>query len=117
MSQQKELPSDTIVEPSKEVISQPPKEQSEMQLHTPTKEEAGLQTPSSDSDSRESDDYSLSDVGSGYDRDSNECTEFCIELVSCFGVLDACCPSSGEGFFTTCATFCGNILFSCCKCA
>ncbi|KAK6464128.1 hypothetical protein DFJ63DRAFT_61065 [Scheffersomyces coipomensis] len=56
------------------------------------------------------------DAHSGYERESNECTEFCIEFFTCFGLFNACCPANGEGCITTSATFCGNILFACCKC-
>ncbi|KAF6069986.1 hypothetical protein FOB64_002684 [Candida albicans] len=52
---------------------------------------------------------------SGYQRESNECTEFCIECCTCFGVLN-CCPNNGEGCVTNMATFIGNMLFACCKC-
>lgn len=57
----------------------------------------------------------FSDGASGYRRDSNECTEFCIDCFLCFGTFDECCPSSGEGCLTTTATLVGNILFVCCK--
>ncbi|KAK6203490.1 uncharacterized protein RJT21DRAFT_113388 [Scheffersomyces amazonensis] len=59
---------------------------------------------------------SLDDNHSGYERHANECTEFCIELFTCFGLFNACCPANGEGCLTSTATFCGNILFACCKC-
>ena len=52
---------------------------------------------------------------SGYQREHNECTEFCIELFTCFGVVD-CCPKNGEGCVTSVATWLGNLVFSCCKC-
>lgn len=58
----------------------------------------------------------VSEVGSGYNRDENECTEFCMDFLSCFGLFDTCCPANGEGYLTTAATFCGNILVGCCKC-
>ncbi|RLV83240.1 hypothetical protein JA9_003035 [Meyerozyma sp. JA9] len=45
----------------------------------------------------------------------NECTEFCVECSACFGLFDSCCPADEEGCLTTAATFCGNILFGCCK--
>lgn len=57
----------------------------------------------------------FSDGASGYRRETNECTEFCIDCFLCFGTFDECCPSSGEGCLTTAATFVGNILFGCCK--
>lgn len=71
------------------------------------------------SDSSDDDRSSYSGISlthSGYDRDSNECTEFCTECVTCFGMFSACCPSSGEGCLTSTAVFFGNILFGCCKC-
>lgn len=52
---------------------------------------------------------------SGYQREHNECTEFCVECCTCFGVV-SCCSRSGEGCITTMATFIGNMLFACCKC-
>lgn len=57
----------------------------------------------------------VSEVGSGYVNDTNDCTDFCMDFLVCFGLLDTCCPSDGEGYVTTAAAFCGNILFSCCK--
>lgn len=60
--------------------------------------------------------FTISEAGSGYQRDTNECTEFCLEFFTCFGLCDACCPSNGEGCVTSVATFCGNLFFSCCKC-
>lgn len=71
---------------------------------------------SSVSSSDDSSSITVSETGSGYQRDNNECTEFCIELAMCFGMFEACCPSDGEGCLTSTATFCGNILFACCKC-
>lgn len=72
---------------------------------------------SSSSASRTSEDTDESDLSlySGYDREGNECTEFCIELFTCFGVVD-CYPKSGAGCLTTTATFVGNLVFGCCKC-
>lgn len=69
--------------------------------------------------SSDDDRSSLSDFSqapSGYERETNECTEFCMECVTCFGMFSTCCPSSGEGCLTSTAVFCGNILFGCCKC-
>lgn len=60
--------------------------------------------------------YTLSEVGSGYDQDTNECSEFCLDFCACFGLLDACCPADEEGCVTSCAIFLGNVLFSCCTC-
>lgn len=54
---------------------------------------------------------------SGYERDSNECTEFCIDLIGCFGLFDSCCPSTGEGFVTNVGIFCANIMLKCVKCS
>ncbi|KAK6454844.1 uncharacterized protein RJT20DRAFT_129465 [Scheffersomyces xylosifermentans] len=67
-----------------------------------------------DTDSDSSSDQS--DAASGYERESNECTEFCIECCSCFGLFAGCCPADSDSCVTTVATFCGNILMSCCKC-
>ncbi|CAK7893911.1 hypothetical protein CAAN1_02S08438 [[Candida] anglica] len=102
----------TPIEEPEEYIRDAPKPQEEMQLTTPTKEENTSDSSDSDSTSNQT----LSEVGSGYERDNNECAEFCIEFASCFGLFDSCCPSDGEGCLTSTATFCGNILFSCCKC-
>lgn len=125
-----ELPENQIDEPTKAVISEAPSPQSEMKLFSPTKEEQDnnnndndnsnsnsntSNTPSSSSQVSD-DEESVSEVGSGFQRDQNECTEFCIEFLSCFGLCETCCPSSGEGFLTTCATICGNVLVGCCKC-
>lgn len=52
---------------------------------------------------------------SGRIEPENECSEFCVECSSCFGLFDSCCPADEEGCLTTAATFCGNILFGCCK--
>lgn len=58
----------------------------------------------------------FNDDASGYQRDSNECTEFCMDLFICFGACDACCPLSGEGCLSSLAAFVGNLCFACCKC-
>lgn len=106
-----------IAEPEN-VISEAPVPQSEMKLHTPSPEDQNKLNPrsSSSQSSDDSDFQSVSEVGSGFAREQNECTEFCIELFSCFGLCETCCPSSGEGCLTTCATIFGNILVGCCKC-
>lgn len=57
-----------------------------------------------------------SDLGSGYDRDNNECTEFCTDLFMCFGACDACCPASGEGCLSSFAAFVGGLCVACCRC-
>ncbi|ODV65716.1 hypothetical protein HYPBUDRAFT_153890 [Hyphopichia burtonii NRRL Y-1933] len=78
-----------------------------------------LQNPkerASNDDSLSDDHSSVSYANSGYQRDSNDCTEFCIEFMTCFGLLAACCPNDGEGCLTNAATICGNILVGCCKC-
>ncbi|CCE79644.1 Piso0_001725 [Millerozyma farinosa CBS 7064] len=59
---------------------------------------------------------SVSEQGSGYERQANECTEFCTDFLSCFGLFDACCPASGEGYLANFATCCGTVLMSCAKC-
>lgn len=56
------------------------------------------------------------DNESGYQRESHECTEFCIDFFMCFGACDACCPLNGEGFFSSAAAFCANICVSMRKC-
>lgn len=56
------------------------------------------------------------DNESGYHRESNECTEFCMDFFMCFGACDSCCPLSGEGFFSGAAAFCGNLCISLRKC-
>lgn len=58
----------------------------------------------------------VTDNASGYQRDTNECTEFCIDLFNCFGACDACCPLTGEGCLSTTAAFLGNICVGCIKC-
>ncbi|CAH6721406.1 hypothetical protein CLIB1444_06S01442 [[Candida] jaroonii] len=60
--------------------------------------------------------YSISEAGSGYDRDENECTEFCLDFCTCFGLFDNCCPTDSDGCVTSTAVFIGNILFACCRC-
>lgn len=60
--------------------------------------------------------YSMSEAGSGYDRDENECTEFCLDFCTCFGLFDNCCPTDSDGCVTSTAVFIGNILFACCRC-
>ncbi|SGZ55064.1 CIC11C00000004534 [Sungouiella intermedia] len=57
-----------------------------------------------------------SDNESGYQRESNECTEFCMDFFICFGACDACCPASGEGCLSSFAAFVGGLCFACCKC-
>lgn len=56
------------------------------------------------------------DNESGYKRESNECTEFFVDLFTCFGLLGDCCPLSGEGCLTNTGIFIGNLCVSCCKC-
>lgn len=56
------------------------------------------------------------DDASGYHRESNECTEFCVDLLTCFGLLGDCCPLTGEGCLTNTGTFIGNLCVGCCKC-
>lgn len=53
---------------------------------------------------------SFIDQNSGYERNVNECTEFCIDLITCFGLFDACCPSTGQGFVADVATFFSVVL-------
>ncbi len=93
----------------KPVVDLPPQPQPEMRLTSPTAEERRSSESSSSSESGD-------DNQSGYAGDQNECTEFCADFVTCFGMFEACCPSSGEGCLTTCATICGNVLLSCCRC-
>lgn len=83
----------------------------EQQKPDPTRSNSSLSS-SSESDDEASSHFTAQ---SGYHREHNECTEFCIECSSCFGVVN-CCPKSGEGCITTMATFIGNMLFACCKC-
>ncbi|GEQ72027.1 hypothetical protein JCM33374_g5713 [Metschnikowia sp. JCM 33374] len=56
------------------------------------------------------------DDASGYQRETNECSEFCIDLFSCFGACDVCCPSTGEGCLSTTAAFLGGLCVGCLKC-
>ncbi|ODV81733.1 glycoside hydrolase family 17 protein [Suhomyces tanzawaensis NRRL Y-17324] len=81
-----------------DTISNEPKPNPGMSLH-----------PNRDSSSSD-EGSSYMDMASGYDQNLNECTEFCIELSTCFGLLETCCPANGEGCLTTSAVFCGNIL-------
>lgn len=60
--------------------------------------------------------YTLSEAGSGYDKEQNECADFCLDLFSCFGLLEACCPTDGDGCVTTFAVCLGNVIFGCCRC-
>lgn len=60
--------------------------------------------------------FTLSEAGSGYERDTNECSEFFLDCFSCFGLFDACCPSDSDGCITSCAVFFGNLCFACCRC-
>ena len=53
---------------------------------------------------------SFIDQHSGYESNVNECTEFCIDVITCFGLFDACCPSTGQGFVADVATFCSVVL-------
>ncbi|EGV60097.1 hypothetical protein CANTEDRAFT_116117, partial [Yamadazyma tenuis ATCC 10573] len=86
-------------------ITSQPKPSQEMQLAPDTASDFGPRSS-----------YTLSQEGSGYERDQNECTEFCLDFSSCFGLFDACCPADSEGCMTTCAVFIGNLFFSCCQC-
>ncbi|KAM9892307.1 hypothetical protein OXX79_010110 [Metschnikowia pulcherrima] len=56
------------------------------------------------------------DDASGYQRETNECTEFCLDLFTCFGACDACCPSTGEGCLSSTAAFFGGLCVGCLKC-
>lgn len=69
---------------------------------------------SSRSSSSESE-TTISEVGSGYQRETNECTEFCLDLFTCFGICNSICPSSENGCISSCASFFGNFCFSLCK--
>lgn len=60
--------------------------------------------------------YTLSEAGSGYDREQNECADFCLDFCSCFGLLEACCPTDSDGCVTTFAICLGNVIFGCCRC-
>ncbi|EGW30798.1 uncharacterized protein SPAPADRAFT_142715 [Spathaspora passalidarum NRRL Y-27907] len=68
-----------------------------------------------DHDSSSDTESEFTDIGSGYQRESNECSEFVTSCCTCFGALDTCLPKNGEGCFTSTLTFIGNILFGCCK--
>lgn len=96
---------------SKEIISKEPKGTEDMSLAPRTSKG----DEPSDSSHRSSM-VTLSSDGSGYERETHECTEFCIDFLRCFGMFDECCPSSGEGYFTTAALFCANILVGIRKC-
>jgi hypothetical protein len=99
-------------------ISQEPKATQDMQLDVPQKKERNNNSDDDDDDDDSSDVTSatISEQGSGYERNSNECTECAIDLIGCFGLFDSCCPSTGEGFITNLGVFCGNIIVGCCKC-
>lgn len=62
------------------------------------------------------DEETYKDDCSGYQRERNECTEFFLDYAVCFGAFDACCPLSGEGCFSSCASFWGNICVALKKC-
>ena len=81
-------------------ISQEPKATQDMQLDVPQKKERNNNSDDDDDDDDSSDVTSatISEQGSGYERNSNECTECAIDLIGCFGLFDSCCPSTGEGF-------------------
>ena len=93
------------------IIAQQPTPQKEMDLTTSSSNDAAQTNKEDDND-----DHSLSTIGSGYDRETNECQDFCLELFSCFGLLDDCCPSDGEGCFSNTASFCGTLCISMIKC-
>lgn len=90
-------------------ITKEPAAQDNMYL-SPNKE------TNSDESSSHRTSMSVSEQGSGYQRESNECTEFCTDFLTCFGLCDACCPASGEGYLANFATCCGTVLMSCTKC-
>lgn len=92
-----------------DTISSQPKPQNEMTLSPSARSANGSELMGRSS-------YTLSEAGSGYDADTNECSEFCLDCWSCFGVFDACCPSDSEGCITSTAVFLGNVCFSCCRC-
>lgn len=73
-----------------------------------------MQVPNTARNSDISDNTAFS-TRSGRVEPEDQCTEFCTECASCFGLFDSCCPADEEGCLTTAATFCGNILFGCCK--
>lgn len=112
-TQDKEV-SSALVGDEDEAITQEPKRTEGMLLDVPEKTEVS----NSDNDDNGSDvtSVTMSEQGSGYERESNECTECCIDLIGCFGLFDSCCPSTGEGFITNLGVFCGNLLVGCCKC-
>lgn len=93
------------------IISDEPKGTADMSVASRSSKE----NEPSDSSNRSSM-VTLSSDGSGYERETHECTEFCIDFLRCFGMFDECCPSSGEGYFTTAALFCANILVGIRKC-
>ncbi|CAI5759440.1 unnamed protein product [Candida verbasci] len=97
-------------------ITSEPKPVNEMNLQQQPQDNElqHTKTNNSSTQSSSSDSDFISQV-SGYERDTNECSEFCIEFCTCFGVVD-CCPRTGEGCLTTTATFIGNLIFGCCKC-
>lgn len=97
-----------------EPVTQEPKKTEDMLLATPDKTERS--NPGNNDDCSDVTSVTMSEQGSGYERESNECTECCIDLIGCFGLFDSCCPSTGEGFITNLGVFCGNILVGCCKC-
>mmetsp|Transcript_3138 Transcript_3138/g.3062 ORF Transcript_3138/g.3062 Transcript_3138/m.3062 type:complete len:137 (+) Transcript_3138:218-628(+) len=97
-----------------EPVTQEPKRTEDMLLATPDKTERS--NPDNNDDCSDVTSVTMSEQGSGYERESNECTECCIDLIGCFGLFDTCCPSTGEGFITNLGVFCGNILVGCCKC-
>lgn len=93
-----------FIRDNEEVISYEPDRTAEMSLN---KLENG-------DDARSS--ITVSEAGSGFERESNECTEFWLECCSCFGLMETCCPNDGEGCCTSTATFIGTICLSCWKC-
>lgn len=93
-----------------DTISTQPKAQNDMQL-TPSQTHKSTGTALNGRSS-----YTLSEAGSGYDEDTNECSEFCMDCCACFGLLDACCPSDTDGCISSTAIFLGNVCFSCCRC-
>ena len=89
-----------------EVITNEPKRSEDMSLNN--------NSENSGDDNRSS--MTVSDMGSGFERDTNECTEFWLECCGCFGLLESCFPNDGEGCCTSTATFIGTICLSCWKC-
>lgn len=104
-----------INEDKEETVTKQPEGTEEMKLYVPGKQQDADKSSDEYSD-QGSERTSFSEQGSGYERDANECTEFCIECISCFGLFNACCPATGEGFLTNVGVFCGTILVGCCKC-